>query len=291
MKLKTSLLVSLSFLLLTVSCKKDDTGTGGGGSISIAAKTMLNEPYGTDPLQKMDIYLPADRSVNSTKVIVLIHGGGWTSGDKNEFTSVVDSLKKRLPGYAIFNINYRLASLGVNLFPTQETDVKAAIEFIYGNRNTYLVSDKFVLIGASAGGHLSLLHAYKNSSPIKIKAVVDFFGPTDMTDMYNNPGSYPALAIALLLGGTPATNPTIYQQSSPINFVNATTCPTIIIQGGLDPLVNATTQSLALKNKLTLASVVNQYVLYPTGGHGDWDAATYTDAYNKIQAFLATNVP
>lgn len=290
MKLKTSLLISLSFLFFAVSCTKDDSGSGGGGTTTVAAKTMLNESYGTDPMQKMDIYLPANRSVTSTKVLILIHGGGWTQGDKADFNMSIDTLKKRLPDYAIFNLNYRLASIGVNLFPTQELDVKAAIEFIYGNRSTYLVSDKFVLLGASAGAHLSLLHAYKYASPVKVKAVVDFFGPTDMVDMYNNPGSYPALSIALLLNGTPATNATLYQQSSPINFVNAATCPTIILQGGLDPLVNATTQSFALKTKLSTALVINQYVFYPTGGHGDWDVATYTDAYNKIQAFLTTNV-
>lgn len=289
MKLKTSLLVSLSFLLFLASCTKNDTGSG--GTDPIAAKTILNVSYGTDPLQKMDIYLPANRTVTTTKVIILIHGGGWTQGDKNDFTLMVDTLKKRLPEYAIFNINYRLAAWPANLFPTQELDVKAAVEFIYGNRSSYLVSDKFVLLGASAGGHLSLLHAYKYNSPVKIKAVVDFFGPADMVDMHNNPGSYPSVAIALLLGGTPASNPSMYQQSSPVTYVSATTCPTIIIQGGADPLVNATTQSLALKNKLTTASVVNEYVFYPTGGHGDWNAATYTDAYNKIQAFLATNVP
>lgn len=291
MKLKTSLLVSLSFLIFAVSCTKDDAGSGGGGTTTIAAKTMLNEAYGTDPLQKMDIYLPANRSVTATKVLILIHGGGWTQGDKIDFNASIDTLKKRLPDYAIFNLNYRLASFGVNLFPTQELDVKAAVEFIYGNRNTYLISDKFVLLGASAGGHLSLLHAYKYASPVKIKAVVDFFGPTDMVDMYNNPGAYPALTIALLLNGTPTSNAPLYQQSSPVNFVNATTCPTIILQGGADPLVNANTQSLALKNKLVTAGVVNQYVFYPTGGHGDWDVATYTDAYNKIQAFLTANVP
>ena len=167
---------------------------------------------------------------------------------------------------------------------------KAAVEFIYANRSTYLISDKFVLMGASAGGHLSLLQSYKYTSPVKVKAIVDFFGPTDMADMYNNPGAYPAISIALLLSGTPTTNPTMYQQSSPIFFSNASSCPTIILQGGLDPLVNPITQSLALKNKLTTAGVVNQYVLYPLGGHGDWDVATYTDAFNKIQAFLAANV-
>ena len=290
MKLKIQALLPLALLFFVASCSKDDTNTGGGPA-SIAAKTTLNVSYGVDPLQKMDIYLPANRTVTGTKVIILIHGGGWTQGDKNDFNVAIDTLKKRLPDYAIFNINYRLATVGANLFPTQEMDLKAAVEFIYGNRSTYLVSDKFVLMGASAGGHLSLLQGYKYTSPVKIKAVVDFFGPTDMADLYNNPGSYPAAAIFLLMGGTtPATNPTLYQQSSPLTYATATSCPTIILQGGLDPLVNATTQSLALKNKLTTAGAVNEYVFYPTGGHGDWDVATYTDAYNKIQVFLAANV-
>lgn len=287
MKNKLKICTSAVILLFIISCTKDVTDPG---TDSIAAKTMLNVSYGTDPLQKMDIYLPANRNKDTTKVLILIHGGGWTSGDKIDFNTSIDTLKKRLPDYAIFNLNYRLASYPANLFPTQELDVKAAVEFIYGNRTTYLVSDKFVLMGASAGGHLSLLHAYKYHSPVNVKAVVDFFGPTDMADMYNNPGAYPPITIALLLGGTPATNPSMYQQSSPISYANTQSCPTIILQGGLDPLVNATTQSLALKNKLTTASVVNQYVFYPTGGHGDWNAATYTDAYNKIQAFLAANV-
>ncbi|MBK7559828.1 MAG: alpha/beta hydrolase [Chitinophagaceae bacterium] len=288
MKLNTFLFAILITATLG-SCTKDPADTGSG---SIDAKVMNNEAYGTDPKQKMDIYLPANRSVTATKVLILVHGGGWTQGDKAEFTpAIMDTLKKRLPDYAIFNINYRLAAFPNNLFPTQEIDVKAAVEFIYGNRSSYLVSDKFVLMGASAGAHLSLLQAYKYRSTVKIKAVVDFFGPTDMVDLYNNPGIISPLAIAALMSGTPATNPTLYQQSSPIQFVDAQNCPTIIIQGGLDPLVNATTQSLALANKLTLFNVANEYVLYPTGGHGDdWSPATFTDAYNKIQAFLATHV-
>ena len=66
-----------------------------------------------------------------------------------------------------------------------------------------MISDKFVLLGASAGGHLSLLHAYKYTTPVKIKAVVDFFGPTDLVDMYNNPASIfaPPAAIAAVVGG------------------------------------------------------------------------------------------
>ena len=57
-------------------------------------------------------------------------------------------------------------------------------------------------------------------------------------------------------------------------------------------IVNANTQSVALKNKLTTATVVNQYYPYAGLGHVDtWTNVTFTDTYAKIQAFLATYVP
>ena len=147
----------------------------------------------------MDIYLPADRRVDSTKILVMIHGGGWTTGDKSDFTSSVDTLKKRLPDYGIFNINYRLSTGINNPFPTQETDVQAAVRYIYGKASDYQVSyKKFVLMGASAGGHLAMLQGYKDSIPVKPQAIVSFFGPSDLLDMYFNPvGGNPFLALGL----------------------------------------------------------------------------------------------
>jgi len=291
MKVKDLFPLTLGLVVLFASCTKTTTDEPPLPAPPAAAKTIMDTSYGADARQRMDIYLPANRTTTNTKVVVLIHGGGWTSGDKADFNlTFIDTLKKRLPDYAIFNINYRLAAWPANLFPTQELDTKAAVEFIYNNRAAFLVGDKFVMMGASAGGHLALLHAYKYTSPVKVKAVVDFFGPTDMVDLYNNPGTVPQAAIAALMSGTPTTNPTLYQQSSPLVNVSATTSPTIIIQGGLDPLVNATRQSQALATKLSSFSVPNQYVLYPTGGHGDWDVATYTDAFNKIQVFLGVHV-
>ena len=274
----------LFLLVLTfVACRKNDVTT-------LAADTKLNTAYGSDSLQKMDIYLPAGRTTTSTKVIILIHGGAWSSGDKADFTAYIDTLKKRLPSYAVFNINYRLASVGVNNFPTQEMDVKSAVEFIYNKSNEYHVSQTIVLLGASAGGHLALLQGYKNTSPVKVKAIVDFFGPTDMVDLYNNPASplIPPATVAAIVGATPTTNPVLYQQSSPINFVTAQSCPTIILQGGLDPLVSPN-QSLALKNKLQTMGVINQYVFYPGEGHG-WVGANLSDSFDKIALFLAANV-
>lgn len=274
-------------IVVLASCTKDDTGTG---QDPISEKIMLNTAYGTDAKQSMDIYLPANRNVTNTKVMVIIHGGGWTSGDKTDMSVVVDSLKKRLPDYAFFNINYRLAAWPNNLFPTQEMDVRTAVQFINGNTATWQISKKFVIAGASAGGHLALLQGFKDSVPVKMKAIVSFFGPSDMADLYNNPlPAAPAVAIAALMSGTPTTNATLYYQSSPVNFINSSSAPTILIHGGLDPLVRPS-HSTNVQTKLTAAGVANELVFYPTGGHGDWDAATYTDAFNKIQAFLTANV-
>ena len=277
-------IVLFVFSVLLGSCKKEKLPA------VIPAQTVKNISYGSDALQKMDLYLPAGRSVLSTKVIVLIHGGAWSSGDKTDFDAYVDTLKRRIPDYAIFNINYRLATGTSNFFPSQENDVKAALEFIVNKSAEYYVSQKIVLLGASAGGHLALLQGFKYASPVKVKAIIDFFGPTDMTDLYNNPASplIPSSSIALIVGGTPTTNPAIYQQSSPVNFVTAQSPPTIILQGGLDQLVSPS-QSVALKNKLQTMGVVNQYVFYPLENHG-WTGSNLTDSFNKIDAFLAANV-
>lgn len=248
-----------------------------------------NVSYGTDPLQKLDVYLPANRSTSSTKTMVLVHGGGWNEGDKADFEPFIDSIQKRLPDWAIININYRLANGTTNLFPTQEEDMKSAIQFLYDKRSAYHISNRFVLLGASAGGHLVCLQAYKYDSPVKVSAVVDFFGPTDLIDFYNNPAidEVPYLMMAVT-GGTPTTKRDLYEKSSPINYVTAQSPPTIILQGGADILVPAR-QSEMLKDKLSSQGVANRYVFYPNENHG-WGGAILTDSFNKIAEFLSENV-
>jgi acetyl esterase/lipase len=272
----------LIFTLVFFSCKKED------GAEQDMPVTMLNVSYGNNAQQKMDVYLPATRSATTTKVIIMIHGGAWNTGDKTDFNEYVDSLKKREPSYAIFNINYRLANTP-DLFPAQEQDVKAAVEFIYNQRQEYKISDKFVLVGASAGAHLALLQGYKYSTPIKPKAIIDFFSPTDLITLYNNPPNpFVQPTLISVTGGTPTTNNTLYTQSSPINFVSAQSPPTIIFHGGADIVVSSS-QSVLLDTKLQTAGVIHQYFFYPTEGHG-WVGANLSDSFNKIQAFLVANV-
>ncbi|MGC4103268.1 alpha/beta hydrolase fold domain-containing protein [Ferruginibacter sp.] len=293
------LVVVISFFS---SCSKPKVDDGGGTSPTPAtAQTLPDVSYGSDAAQKMDIYLPAGRTTASTKVIVLIHGGAWSGGDKKDLSTlqygmiITDTLKTRFPGYAIFNINYRLSTGTANLFPTQENDIKTAVQFIYDHAATYLIGDKYIFIGESAGAHLAMLQGYKYATPLKPKAIVSLFGPSDLTDMYNNPvGPSPTvtqLVLAQTIGATPTSNAAIYTSSSPVNFIVAGSAPTILLHGSNDPLVSPT-QSVAVKNKLTAVGTVNQYVLYPGKGHGDdWGDAIYKDAFNNIQAFITANVP
>ncbi len=288
MKIYLSLLFTFSVFFFSCSKNIDQTPAPPPPD-KINPETILNVSYGSSSLQNMDIYLPADRSTSSTRVIVMIHGGSWESGDKTELTEFVDTLKRRLPDYAIVNINYRLSVNGNNVFPTQENDTKAALQFIVDNAAKYLISKKVVLLGVSAGGQLALLQGYKYNSLVVPKAIISFYGPTDLTAMYNDPGD--ALippALAEIVGKTPLQDPSIYINSSPVNFVSSSSPPTIFFQGGMDLLVKAS-QAVSLQSKLQAAGVVNQYVLYPNEGHG-WLGLNLFDSFNKIQAFLSANV-
>ena len=265
-----------------------NTGADGMPLTRPAAETLTNVAYGKDPMQSMDIFLPADRSAEKTKSLILLHGGGWNSGSRHSLASQIDSFKRRMPGYAIFNIDYRLVKTNTP-FSTQENDVKAAVDFITAHAGTYKINPgSFVLLGVSAGAHLALLQAYKNTAP-KIAAVIDFFGPTDLTGMYNKPWN-PMIPYLLesLIGGTPQTNTAAYYNASAINFIDVSTPPTLVFHGKRDNIVNLS-QSQLLYQKLQQAGVPAKMVLYDAG-HG-WYGDILADSFDKIKSFLEKYLP
>lgn len=281
------ILAAVNCIFIFVSCTKEDAGSGNGTPVQ--KETFLDVSYGTDAKQKTDIYLPEGRSASKTKTIVIIHGGGWTEGDKSEMKFGVDSLQQKLPDYAIINVNYRLAyNNTTNLFPTQENDVKAAIDFYLSKSSEYKVSKDLVVLGASAGGHLAMLYSYKDDTDKHVKAVIDFFGPTDLPALWNA-GLMQQLILVSATGKLYDQDPGLYVQSSPVNFITPQSPPTIAIQGGADPLVPASQTSILIA-KLQEKSVTNQLVYYESGGHGDWPLSTYSDSFNKIYAFVTANV-
>lgn len=283
--MKTILTLLISMSLLT-SCQRNETVVV--SEKNLPAKTIHDVSYGKDTAQRMDIYLPANRSGDSTKSIILIHGGGWNGGSKNDFTAYIDSFKRRMPGYAIFNINYRLVN-GSNLFPTQEQDVKAAVDFIVETSINYHINkNKIVLLGASAGGHLALLQGYKYNNP-EVVAIIDFFGPTDLVAMFEKPWHpYVPFVLQMVTGTTPSQNLKLYKESSPVNYVSTHSAPTLILHGSNDQVVNVS-QSKSLKEKLDKAAVKNELVIYPGKSHG-WYGETLSNSFDRIEEFLQANV-
>ena len=270
--------LTISFAL--PSCKKEASAP----NPDIPAVSYTNIAYGSDALQVMDIFLPEGRNVENTKTLFIIHGGGWTGGDKGDMAETVAYLKKELPQYAFVNVNYRLASNNaVNVFPTQEEDIKNAVNFYLNKSAEYLVSEDIVMGGASACAHLAMLHSYKNDPGRHVKAVVDFFGPTDLVALWNE-GLIQQWALFAAIGNLYTADPDIYFKSSPINFITQQSPPTIALQGGADIIV-IPAQTTLLINKLTEQGVKNQLVYYPLESHG-WTGANLLDSYSKIIAFI-----
>ena len=276
------------FLSFNISCKKSDNSTVILDTHT--ATTLKNVSFGSDAIQSMDIYLPAGRSIDSTKILYLIHGGAWLTGDKSDYDTVIPSFQQQLPQYAIVNINYRLATFtGINEWPVQMNDVNAAINYVNSNSTAYQINtSKSAVLGESAGAQLGLLKGYMYNTNHNIKCVIDLFGPTDLIDLYNHPTnpSYPAL-LQMFMSGTPNSNYSNYISASPLYAVNSQVPPTIIFHGTADSTVPVH-QSDSLYNRLIKAGITNQYITYKGEGHG-WTDSNWIDTYHKTISFLIAN--
>lgn len=269
----------LLFVLLITACKKFSNQE------PVYATTqsydLQNISYGNDNQQKMDIYLPANRSASTTKVFVLIHGGGWGGGDKTDFNYMLSSLKTYYPDHAIININYRLATESSPAYPKQINDIQAALDEISLPR--YNVSSQFFLFGNSAGGHLSMLYAYGFDSNHHVKGICNTVGPADLTDpnYLNNP--LYASVYPILVG--PSAPMSLIQAVSPACRVTDFAPPTISFYGDQDPLVPST-QMGRLHDSLTAHGVYNQATMYQGAGHGNWNQAQSQDCVSKMVLFI-----
>ncbi|WP_111672668.1 prolyl oligopeptidase family serine peptidase [Algoriphagus litoralis] len=233
----------------------------------LAARDLLDESYGSDPKQTMDVYLPAGRTTSQTPLLIYIHGGGWIDGDKSEFLQVKSVLESEFPDYAFISLNYRLFDFttGSNGILEQEQDIIAAFNYIESQLSNWTISDDFIISGASAGGHLALLHAYKNNNS-DLKAAVVFFPPTDLTELYSF-NNITTLGLTALLGGTPVSAAENYANASPVTHIDASDVPTIFFHGDQDAVVPIS-QSLLLQEKLKGVNVRHQLTIVPGQGHG-----------------------
>lgn len=276
--MKQSLIKFIIFLCLCLgACSKDK-------EISPLRNIYYNNiEYGNGQLQTMDVYLPSGRT-STTPVLFLIHGGSWVAGDKKDMADLANYFFSK--GFAIVNLNYRLANDSIN-HQQINSDIDSAINFIHLHYTDYYISpNKFVLFGHSAGAHLALLKAYKNNNSHLIKAVVSLAGPTKLSNPFYSYSNILA-GIESYTGSTYNLSPEIYNEHSPLLNVNVNSIPTYIIHGTNDLYVDIQ-DSRELINKLNLSHVKNRLVELEKN-HGD---LLYLESseYDKINEWLKETI-
>ncbi len=242
-----------------------------------------------DPDNMLDAYIPSD--YDNSRVIIYLHGGGWTGGDKSEFPAelVEELVGKRK--YILVSMNYRLVREGKNTFPAQVEDIKKALAFLAGNAGKYHYrGDEFALMGGSAGAHLAMLYAYGYDSARRIKTVVDLWGPTDLSDKAVRSGNKDADEKVVNLLGVADPQAPICLAASPYWLLTKETgVPTILFHGGEDPLVDVS-QADKMYKKLLSLNIPAQYEMYPHEKHGMSPSAA-VDVFSKMLVWLDTYYP
>jgi len=280
-------LCAFLLLLAITSCKKEETPDSDVHYDAAQAYDLSNIAYGDDAKQKMDVYLPANRDSISTKVFVLIHGGGWSAGDKADYTSTMASFKTYYPDHAIININYRLGTVASPGYPKQIQDISAALAEI--QRPVYGVSEQYCLYGGSAGGHLSMLYAYAFDPGHYVKGVINTVGPTDFSDPALLGNTVVLGLFATFIGNAAydqAGNQSLFTEVSPAARVTPAAPPTISFYGDQDPLI-PTTQVPPLRAALQANNLWHYDTIYPGGGHAAWATyEQYQDNANRVTAFV-----
>ena len=144
-------------MALCLGCSKDSSEEETIGVVPevVEAYQALNVSYGSDENQVFDIYLPENRTT-STKILILIHGGGWISGDKSDMSSIKTFISALHPNIGIVNMNYTLAGINNPPVPMQTEDISMVVDYLSMNKSSLIVSDDIGFIGVSAGAHLSL---------------------------------------------------------------------------------------------------------------------------------------
>jgi acetyl esterase/lipase len=239
---------------------------------------------------KLDVYARTDVQMPQP-TLIWIHGGGWTGGNKEG--ALFSLLPYMEMGWNVVNVEYRLAR--VSAAPAAVEDCLCALRWVIRNAKQYNIdTTKLVVSGGSAGGHLALTTAMTPASAgldrqcpgteeLKVAAVVDWFGITDVADLLD--GANMKTYAVQWLGSMP-DRVEIARRVSPLTYVRAGLPPVISIQGDADPVVPYS-HSVRLQEALKKVGVDGQLVTIPKGRHGGFSRAENQMAYAAIRAFLA----
>lgn len=199
-------------------------------------------PYlGAGRTEPMDLYLPQGKDGMRFPAILIIHGGGWSGGHRNDRREIQMGETFAKAGFVAASIDYRLRTPTNGCWPQCIHDCKTALRFLRANAEKYAIRPESIgAIGGSAGGHLALLLAYSGETgaldpagpypgvSTKVKAVVDLYGIPDVA-------LWGAKAV---LQGVPAAD---FEQgvrdASPVTYLTRDSPPTLVMHGTGDKTV------------------------------------------------------
>ncbi|SDH98804.1 Acetyl esterase/lipase [Chryseobacterium taeanense] len=260
--MRTYLSVLGVLLLILSSCQQKTIDFGN----NISFRIEKNIPYGKETEQKMDVYIP-ESTVKDNDVFMIIHGGGWRGGKKSQLTSFTFDLMKKFPKKIFVNVDYRLASATSFALPDQTDDIKTAMNYL---EKKLKINPKYILLGNSAGGHLSMMYAYKFDKDKKVKAVINIVGPANLNDPgFKNYVDYTFVEKQLIDPKTVGTKTTLMNFGSPVHWISTTSAPTLSYYGMNDQVV-------PLSQMKILDSVLNKNNVYHesyefNGDHLGWE--------------------
>lgn len=237
-----------------------------------------NIHYGEHEKQTFDLSLPVDGRAE-TGLVVYLHGGGWRGGDKVTVKKSFDTFQPN-SSYATASVNYRLVRDEIYDVYDIIEDITLSLEQIKTFAASYSVNlNKVILCGHSAGGHLSLLYAYKykDISPIEpvgvfaAAPVPDLSLDSFFTDNPLGDEEYMCRFISKVLGKkfTPETRDTVksfLDEHSPINYASHSAVPTVILHGELDRTAPFEGSKL-LCERLTECRVNHELVVFKNTTH------------------------
>ncbi len=242
--------LSLFFVLiitLSTSCFKDPVEAPFIRELFIET----NMPYGSDDRQRMSVALPEGRD-EKNPIVILIHGGAWIVGNKEDFGGLQQFLLENKIGS--ISISYRYASDNHH-FEGLMDDIGLALASIKVHAQEWGIrTDHYQLWGASAGAHMALLYAYHFQQNNEISSVISAAGPTAFPDEFLDAAALTPLKAPIeAMVGAPLAPPysSRFADAGPITYA-ANAVPTLLIHGMADttvPYVLSTTLKTVLQNQ------------------------------------------
>lgn len=192
-----------------------------------------------------EVFYPAKKAIVKIPAVILIHGGGWASGDRSHLVPMAQRLAEN--GFFATTVEHRLSPEAK--YPAAIVDLKTAIKWVKSNAEIYHVdTTKIAVLGCSSGATLASLLAVTgqndqfNSHPMntkataEVQALVNIDGVLDFLDASesgkDDDPDRPS-AGARWFGYTYSQNPQVWIEASPVQYVDVNTPPTIFINSAL----------------------------------------------------------